>query len=308
MFLMMTVRTASAQADCPNEEDYSPCTCSWSTGTGGVQNYQVKCYGIDLAEVESVFGRTTTTDLDQFILYLSPIDPTKTIPADLINNHRTRIIRIYCRPVGSPFIIVDSQAFRSSQNLMTNMYLSNCDMSQLNFDFLSGFDKVLQIDFRSMLNVDQANWTSFPQLPSLSGLTIVQSTGFNKWSAFPQLARGLADLIFSINDIQDDAMNRILNWTSQYSANTLRLFLIEGNELSQIPKQLQAPHSFPNLQLLTLNDQKTGIPLITTGSLSCPSSYSNNLLEASNNRITTIDAGAFQGYFIFINLILCVEL
>jgi len=295
VFLVMTVKTASAQADCPNEENYSPCTCTRSNG--GVH---VTCYEIALAEVATVFERTTTADLYQFDLYLSPTDPTKTIPEDLLNNHRTAYIDIYCRPAGSP-LIVDSQAFRSSQNLMNEMYLRDCDMNQLNFDFLSGFDKVWHIGFQSMSNVGQANWASLPQLPSFISLYIDRSNGLNEWSAFPQLARGLTYLFFRENDIQDDAMNRILNWTIQYSANTLERISIEGNELTQIPKQLQAPHSFPNLQYLYMGDQKTGIPLITTGSLSCPSNYSNYLLGANNNRITTIEAGAFQGYFIFIH-------
>jgi len=302
MFLVMTVRRASAQADCPNEENYSPCTCTRFNGTGGVQNYWVTCTEIALAEVASVFERTTTADLDRFELYLSPTDPTKTIPADLLNNHQTLWTYIYCRPAGSP-LIVHSQAFRSSQNLMKQIYLRDCDMSQLNFDFLSGFNKVYDIDFWSMSNVGQANWASLPQLPSFDSLRIYQSTGLNEWISFPQLATEITSLSLSTNDIQDEAMNRILNWTFHYSANTLNYLYMNGNELTQIPKQLQAPHSFPNLRYLYLNDQKTGIPLITTGSLPCSSSYSymDYWLDATNNRITTIEAGAFQGYFIFIH-------
>jgi len=301
MLLVMTVRKAGAQADCPNEENYSPCTCTRSTDIGGVQEYRVMCYEIALAEVASVFKRTTTADLYRFTLYFSPTDPTKTIPADLLNNHRTEVTLIYCRPTDSP-LIVDSQAFRSSQNLMTVLFLRDCDMSQLNFDFLSEFNKIWRIGLESMSNVGQANWASFPQfLPSFNSLLIRKSTGLNEWSAFPQLAGGSADLYLSTNDIQDDAMNRVLNWTFQYSANTLNSLDLRSNELTQIPKQLQAPNSFPNLQYLNLDDQKTGIPLITTGSISCPSSPSNYYLYASKNRITTIDAGAFQGYFIFIH-------
>ena len=121
-------------------------------------------------------------------------------------------------------------------------------MSRLDFQFLSGFDQISEIDFSWSSNVNKADWTSFPPLSSLDYFKMVGSRGLNEWTAFPKIAKGLTLLYMYSDNIQDEAMNRILNWAVKYSADTLEILLIHENDLTEIPRQIA---SFQRLRLST---------------------------------------------------------
>ena len=92
-------------------------------------------------------------------------------------------------------------------------------------------------------------------------------------------------------------MDRILNWTVQYSANTLETLILDENDLTIIPLQLRSS-SFPKLQYISLNKQSSGIPLIPSGSFHVISP--NYTLSVDSNDIESIEEGAFQGNSLFI--------
>jgi len=219
MLLVMTVKTVSTQADCPNEEDYSPCTCYRYDDPS--RNPSVNCAS-NLSEISSVFKRTTAADIEVISIDLVETDPIKIIPADLINNHRAEYISIGCASINNQPLKVDSQAFRSSKDLINGVQSYNCDLNQFNFEFMSGFNLLSAVSFNRVSNFGRANWTSFPNnLPSMIDFYIYGSTGLNEWVTFPRLTRGFTFVSLISDGIQNEAMSRILNWTLQYSANTL---------------------------------------------------------------------------------------
>ena len=277
-------------SQCPNGEDYSPCTCS---GFVDRLPHYLTCKGTTLADVSRVFRQTTPADFMKFSLQTSITDPTEVIPIDLLNNHRAIKIEIKCSFNYS--LRIDPQAFRSSKNMTRSVSFDLCDLSQLNFDFLSGFDRLDDIHFLRASNVELANWQSFPPLRNLNTIEIWDSTGLNEWTIFPKLFRGLSRLEFHDNRIQDEAMDRILNWTTKYSAETLEYLWISGNDMTNIPRQLGVASLFSKLQILYLDNQKTGIRSIPSGAFYGISLTSN--LTANNNGIETIEEGAFQGNF-----------
>ena len=233
--------------------------------------------------------------MKEFNLRLSSEDANQTIPADLLNNHSAKLIQIYC-PSSDYFFSLDPQAFLSSNYTMETIKFYNCDISLLDFYFLSGFEQLSGVYFSGMSNVHLANWLSFPSLPNLVDFNMYFSTGLNEWTAFPNLARGLSALLLYSNEIQDAAMNRILNWAAKYSADTLQTLRLNDNNITKIPVQLQVASPFTKLQILSLQTQKTEIPLIPRGSFYAIPPF---ILAASSNGIANIKDGAFQGNILY---------
>ena len=272
--------SSAAQADCPNGEDYSPCTCSMS---------YIDCKNATLSQVSSVFRRTTAADLGIFTLHLSQADANEMIPPDLLNNHRAQTISIDC-PRNDFYLRVDPQAFRSSKDTTERIYNLNCDMSRLDFKFLTGFVQLDLIDFRTVASFGMANWSSFPPLPKFDKLYIYSSTGLNEWTTFPQLVKGLTNLLLQHCDIQDEAMDRILNGTVQYSADTLKQLVLNLNDMTKIPRPIA---SFQKLDFISMYAQMRGIPFIPAGSFY--SGANDFYLALMDNQIEMIQQGAFQG-------------
>ena len=280
------VDPASAQTNCPNGEDYSPCEC--------YSRYYVSCENVTFAEIASVFRRTTPVDLETFNLYHSPAHDNEMIPADLLNNHRiTKYFNVDCLNKDFSFR-VDPQAFHSSKGTIEWINFDSCNMSRLDFQFLAGFDRLTDLNFYRLSNVGRANWASFPPLANLTKFRIAYSTGFNEWNNesinIPKMSSKLFYMYLYSNDIQDAAMDRWIDWAAQYAGNTLYQLEINENDLTQIPRQLP---SLTNLRKLNLEKQKRGIPLIPSGSLVGRMSM---VLVAKDNKIETIEQGAFQGY------------
>ena len=222
---------------------------------------------------------------------------TEIFPTDLLGNHRAGSIDIACPALLFSGEIgfslqLHPQAFHSSKNTTQTLFINFCDINGFDFDFLAGFDQLTRISFLTVQKIDHANWTSFPStLSSLAELHISSSsTGLNDWTMFPQLSRGINILFLQSNDIQDDVINRILNWTLKYSANTLERLSLFNNDLETIPWQLS---SFPSLQYINLKNQKIGFEVIPRSSFRFTSP--NYILEIDNNNIAIIEDGAFQG-------------
>ena len=282
----MLVDPASGQAnECPNGEDYSPCRCEFSG-----DSTRITC-ATTLEQVSNVFRRTIAADLDAISLELVSADANGTIPADLLSNHRALGIEIYYKPIR-----VDPQAFRASKDFTEFIKLAEMVMDGFDFTFMTGFSRLVSTQIARPSNIISADWTSWPLLPSLESFSIFQSKGgLNDWTTFPRLSRGLNRLDLSYNEIQDEAMDRILNWTVQYSADTLQELWVTDNDLAKIPWQLPV-RSFPKLETLGLGDQRAGISFIPSGSFyHLADRLSVYYLYSPHAKIGTIQDGAFQG-------------
>jgi len=68
--------------ECPNGEDYSPCTCSSSSG-----DIVITCDSIPLDQIQDVFKRTSPVDVYQLKLTVNSLD-TSGIPSEFLVNKR----------------------------------------------------------------------------------------------------------------------------------------------------------------------------------------------------------------------------
>ena len=284
-----------SQTACPNNEDYFPCTCYRSSSSNSLHMPQVVCINVTFAQVSNIFKQKTSTVLESFSLELNPADANTIVPTNLLNNHQAQNLHITCSNQND-YLMVDSQAFRSTQNTTKMVYFSVCDMSRLDFRFLTGFAELGSIKFWKMSKVGLANWATIPPLPNLDSFYITSSTGLNEWTTFPSkfiTHQGLNTLSLYANEIEDETMDRILNWTLQHSANTLENLDISGNNVKKVPRQIP---SFYKLKSIDLNGQRTGIPTFPRDSFLGIHSYH---LDASSNEIVKIEDGAFQGKNVF---------
>ena len=289
---MLVVGTFMGQAtgQCPNGENYLPCTCTYDAG------YVVECYQALIDDVVNIFKRTTAAKLKTFRFTLSELDPSSskniTIPSDLLNNHTVSYDIVLDCPVNKPYVEIDPDAFRSSKNLTQQFKLEYCEFYQFDFQFVEGFEKLSILSFSSIQNFNLANWMNIPALPSLSQLDIYQSKGLNEWTALPQLhSTGLTLLRIDRCELLDDSMNYILNWTVENSNQTLKTLNLIGNNLTIIPSQIP---SFTSLESLDIHyEQSSGIAKIPTGALNFNSPVTNLIM--SDDHIEIIEPGAFQG-------------
>lgn len=83
-----TIPTLPRNADCPNEEDYSPCVCV----PNGELYYNLVCDNVSMEETNQVFSRTTPAE---FISFKITTDD-KTIPNDLMHLSQAREIALNC--------------------------------------------------------------------------------------------------------------------------------------------------------------------------------------------------------------------
>lgn len=267
---------------CPNGDNYSPCTCSY----GQV----VYCKGKSLVEVRDAFSRTRAANLTE--VHLEPYWTDEVIPADLFGGTSRQIgyIELVCSRE-SQSLKVDPDAFRSVRNGTTRLAIQGCDTSRMNFTFLTGFNRLTQLWIYQSSGLRLSLPTLPSHLPSLSELFIYGCKGLNDWTKFPDLTRGLTTLKLHNNGLQDEAMDRILDWALDFSAETLQKLHIDRNALTVIPHQLTW---FSRLTHLDIRDQdSTGIPSILEGSLSFP--YPVRYLSMSEAKIATIEPGSFDG-------------
>ena len=294
---------ASAQSDnsWPNNKDYSPCRCT-TNSLGGI----LLCDKVSLANVSNIFKRTSPVNWYQFHLNLSPSDFNKTIPSNLLGNHTAKFFGLKCpAPVQQKqnyLIKIHPNAFQSPKSAdlkdhYSSFEIDRCDISQWNLNFFSGFDRFAALYIGNASNFHLANWTSMPPLPYLSHLYIANGAiELNQWANFPNLTVGLLGLHIFDCEINDAAMNRILNWAVKTSANILALDLF-GNNLTKIPHQIS---SFKKIEYINLGNQKTTIPTLSAnGSFAFPKNHSISYIVAPGNKITSIQPGAFQGCAFF---------
>ncbi len=199
---------------------------------------------------------------------------------------------------------IDPIAFNTSKDREDGtLTISGCDLSELNFDFLAGFNELLVLQFTSC-NFINSNFGQFPAtLTKLAVLIFENCTGLGELT-LPELGRGLYALAMSDTDLDDSSISRVLNWALDLDVlpgndaqHKLAILTINKNRLTQIPNQIK---SFQYLEQFYLTENL--VPLnVPTGSLSfdnktIPVSY----LDLGSSHINSIEDGAFYGTM-FIN-------
>ncbi len=273
--------------------DYSPCSHS---------NGKVVCDKVPLEEVRKVFKRTSSHRLASVQLILQPYIFTETfIPEDIFGTKRILDIRIefpYEAVANHSLSLeVDADAFRSTKSYTKEFGINIIDCTLLDLSFLSGFDKLTKLHFNNIYKIQHC-LPSLPPLFRLITLYISHCSGMNELYNFPVLTNGLKDARFSNDDISkfhsnkiinDETLDRIIDWLLLSSANTLEeMSVIYMNQLTQVPIKIS---TFKALRKLWLYDNS--ISTIKSGAFSF--SVPVSLLSIHRNGIREIEPGAFQG-------------
>ncbi len=197
---------------------------------------------------------------------------------------------------GSLRVVVDQNAFRSTKSYTKTLNLNRMDCFLLDFNFLSGFDKLSELYLSNIQNI-QMCLPSLPSLPSLTTLAIEYPTGMNELYSFPVLQNGLKIAKFVGSpylppemSMTDVTFNRIMDWILISSENTLEeLGVSNMAQVTEVPRQIP---SFKALRKFWLHSNN--ISTIKNGSLYFTAPVS--LLNIKENGITDIEPNAFQGF------------
>lgn len=261
-----------------------------------------------MADVREVFSRTVPTpDNELEWLQLTPPSSDTIIPADVLSTRRFKSVSIYC-PTKDYHLVIDPDAFRSTRNFTTYLSIDSCNLAQLDFSFLTGFDQLADLDIFKSTNL-HLSWSNLPPLHSLTLLTIDPTSRLNDWVDFPTLSRGLTKVEIALSEddgFQDEGVNRFLTWALKSSTETLRTLKIyaPSGSLEQMPRQLSF---FTKLDYLDVSnpagfpypfwpsDSFLGLKTVPTGSLAFTAPV--RFVRVCSGQVSTIEPGAFKGNF-----------
>lgn len=270
-------------------QDYSPCSCV----ADNVYGLYVTCLDVDPEEVKQVFARPTTKqEIYSFIFRTSQEIPGGIrIPDNLLSGKQAvnLIFESYI-PDSKTRLIFDRQAFTSTSNVTTTLYLMEYDLIESDFSFLSGFNYLSEIWAFS------ANAQSLSTLPPLRALKslIINSKNFGLiGDNFPNLSPAqleILDLVdSSLDDTELDRVLRVLVSTPS-TVNSLAEFRIDSSRLTRIPDLIKSFHNLDRLGLRSV--QMTSLKY---GSLNFSNVATVKLLDFSFSTLQTIEPGAFLG-------------
>ena len=205
----------TAPPNCPNKENYSPCSCSKDQDApDGLSS--VYCYGVPMEDIRQMFNRTSPADLYILNLRNDYRFDAMEIPSDFLVNKRPQFITLNCNTKGQA-LNVDPAAFSFSKNYTTRLVLRSCDLAQTNWSFLTGFGNLSDIFFETSADPHKTLSTTLPDLPSLSRMWFSECSGLEGWTTFPNLTRGLAEFVLANNlkpiDIGNGTSNSSLSIT-----------------------------------------------------------------------------------------------
>lgn len=256
---------------------------------------------IPLNQVKALFHQKAAdvTYLGGILLLLQPLK-NEYIPSNIIGrNHRfTRIIHIACTrnrgDISVTKLRVDRDAFSFTRNVTRIVKIDYCDLSDLDLNFLTGFNNLEQLAFEFTANLHMfTSFLSLPQLPSLSALSVSGvSSGFDELVGFPKLMKGLE--AFQLSNLTSEKVNTasihgMMNWLAVSSTDTLKKLVIQDVNSREIPPLLS---SFRRLETLIIEKDK--IPVIRSTALTAFSAPVV-ILSLYNNGINHIEPGAFRG-------------
>lgn len=233
--------------------------------------------------------------IDQFNLVLKNRNESGSIPADLMGGkHFASSLYLACADLNQQ-LQMDPSALNSSRATMAQLSIANCDLTRLEFEFLSGFSRLTHLTIDSSRNIHLSGFgTSFPpQLPRLSSIRIFRTSGLMELMPLPQLSEGLDSfsLVDQQGEVEDSTASRILDWLLYNSTDRLSRLTLSGGRLTHIPEQIPL---FEKLSRLDLSDNV--MPLeIPSKSLT----FKAPVLEInlSGSRIENIGPGPFKGDF-----------
>jgi len=284
---------------CSSNSSFDAAPCIFFDGGVG-------CDQVPLKEVQRVFNRTSFLKLASVTLVIQPyILSEKSIPKDVFG--KKQIVDIWIEYPTEVFVNlslslkVNPNAFRSTKRHTEIFTMNRIDCTVLDFGFLTGFDKLTNLTFANIHNIQHC----LPSLPPLSRLTSLDfqyCAGLNDLNVLPTLKNGLKAVQFfgSTDNIQetinDATAARIMDWLLLSSANTMEeMTIVNMNQVTQVPHKIS---SFKALRALKLHGNS--ISVIKSGAFSFSVPVSE--LNINENGIKEIESGAFQGKHFIVNI------
>lgn len=270
--------------------EYYPCTLSTTPF------YGVICQGVVWSEIPKAFNNMKVLRFPRVDLYPGPSDDF--IPADFTSNRSTIELNIVFPDPHNPVQVrIDRNAFRSSSSTLSKFVIENCDVSQLDLSFLTGFTNLTELIFSGTTNIHKCLPTMPYGFNHLVSLIIYLSKGMAELTTFPQLYVGLETFHVTgeYGRTPDDgaAAGRVLDWLVETSSHTLKkLGQSAMEDLTEVPEQIL---SFKRLD--TIHLENNAITTVKSGAFKF-SSVPGKELSLSYNELSLIEPNAFQGALI----------
>lgn len=177
-------KAASTASAC--QEDYSPCTCNANSNDQGPVTIDVTCNNVpSFAAVQTVFRRSTTArQITSFWLTIPYWETNNTLPSDFLNTTATRNIYLTCPSTSNGEIRIDPKAFSASADYAQSLTFVGCDLARLNYIFIKDLYALSDLYYSNVVNFSPSS-ISLPYLPSLSKITVVESSDFENFNQFP---------------------------------------------------------------------------------------------------------------------------
>lgn len=275
---------------CPDEAEYSPCTCSLSP-----EGKFIGCFNVLAEDVRGVFGNPNTSSIDLYHRVRINLNVSdETIPEDLLNSRTASHLEIHC-PDRNPYRLqVDPKAFSPSYDVLTTLEIANCDLTKTDFSFLSGFFRLDKLTFTSCSNLHVMFPSTLPSLGSLTDLAIHRSYDLRELTTFPTLSKGLKAFRLYGNAetsaLNDPAVGRILDWVLESSAGSLETLQLNYNVLTEVPAQISRFKALHSLYI-----QNNFISLVPSCSVLFTAPVRSFAFHSS--KLQHLKPNAFQGDF-----------
>jgi hypothetical protein len=270
-------------------EDFSPCTCEKEGGNV----IRVECIDASFDEIQSAFSSTSTNKLIRLYVTI-PAEETPNVPDNLLGINQAEEIYLTCS--SDSHLLVSENAFVYSSPVATAVQIENCQINELNFLFLAGFQSLTDLSItRSTFPV---TFDTLPLLPSLHTLTISGCTDFQNWIA-PNDISSVRKLRLDDDLLGEANLETILNYFLMSNIDIEGLFL-DNNSLTGVPN---IAFSFENLNSLSISGNT--IPVLPSGSLifNVPEVL---YLGLENLSLDTIENDALQGKLDIRNMIIVI--
>ena len=168
----------------------------------------------------------------------------------------------------------------------SSITFKGCDLTTFDFGSLAEFKELrrLQVNGGSLVE-----FRGMPYLPTLREVSIIVENFAKFWPPGLTPSLDYIDLARLPNDM---ALDGVLNSIDSSYKGNLTYLVIRNTGATRVP--LNIIQEFPNLYSFILNYNKN-IRSLTTGSF--PSRTNLIVLDLSNNNITIIEPGTFEGKF-----------
>lgn len=170
-------------------DDYTPCTCQRHASEGYEEVY---CNSnTTLAAVRSAFRNSNGGEVIKLRLIMSGEgQELPAIPAEVAGGKLLYEIEVICGSSldRTPVLKVHPAAFKSTRDTVKEFGITGCDLSELDYTFLTGFSFLQSLTFRNCSNMSDLK--SLPtSLSSLNKLIVTDSPNLESLQNLPPLER-----------------------------------------------------------------------------------------------------------------------